>query len=323
MTSIERSKIFKQESFLKTTELLKPRLNSDQLALIKNKFFANYEGEALSVKNILDVMRELFQIIDETSPALDIDARKDACQAIIYELIDQNEIVDKNHVETNALKLLVEYSLDALAQEILSQLNEDESEIDFVIKPEIIEKDRLSRERFENQVNLTMSVKEDVIEGMIEIPSKATSIALAKAAAHNHQAISQQAKEASNYIRLTKLEVDEKVNDVQKKLHQEIEKAIDRIDMAKDALRDVLKGAQELSLDIKGEVAGLVNNLAEKLIEAIQENSPQIVINESENENAVEEKSDNVNELENQTPSKVEIVDGFELPLNELIADIS
>jgi len=71
--------------------------------------------------------------------------------------------------------------------------------------------------------NVLVSPKEEQmlpeVSDTIEIPSRAASIALAKAAAHNQEAIKEQVEEASHYVRVTAIAVDERVVNLHKKLN--------------------------------------------------------------------------------------------------------
>lgn len=259
MVKVECHQNVERPSFLGEKDFLCRALNSQEMKSIIDEIDKCYLDKPIHVKNILDVLRAVFRVLDQHVQGLELKDRKYAAIDIIDQLIENKASSEPNSYSQQALKLLIEYSIDPIAEETL------------------------------------------LLDGNNE-----TSIALAKAAANNQEAIRSQVEEATNYIRMTSIEVDEKMAEIQQELNDKIERALMRVDEVKDTVKEVLEEAQVLSNEIKGEAASTVNRIAESLIEVIEvskvlPSEAEVILVEDPAVATIEELDQKAEELENES----------------------
>ncbi len=310
----------------------------------------DFEGDQINVKNVFDVMKQVFTALDEVSSSLSETRRKDIAAGIIHHVMTLNRSSETQGFADRALNLLIDYSIDAIAAETLNDdveqkpvleeevavnaLQEDQGIAEMA--PEITHEDSLSRSRIEEAVESTSqetfltleepvdsppSVEQEIenvvefleeiatkeIRDEIEVPSSEASVALTNAAAQNSEVIDKQTEEAVQYIRTTTIEVDEKIVHVQDEINKCIDQALNRVDQVRDQLKEVLEGAQNLSLDTKGKVVEMVNELAEKLIETIE--PPKVEQVSASEEEVVSQTDDSFSQAASDMPIQ-EIIAG-------------
>ncbi|MCH9632460.1 MAG: hypothetical protein S4CHLAM6_07960 [Chlamydiae bacterium] len=262
----------------------------------------DYKGQNINVKNIFDVMKQVFNALDAKSSTLEENRRKDIGSGIIHHILNLNRNTEAQAFADRALDLLIEYSIDSIAADTLKPREEpvvenadpslslenlDEPSVS-LISEQMQHEDSVSRSRLEEATEaLTQEPsfslvepevaeiadcdKDDVDQALDEItvPSKAASVVLSKAATQNPVLIEKQAEEATQYIRSKPIDVDAKISQAQGKINECIDQAFERVDTVCDELLKVLENAHALSAATKGDIVATVNKIAEKLIDAV------------------------------------------------------
>ncbi len=239
------------------------KVTVEDVQKIAARIAEDYKDVKISVKNLFEVMKKAFRELDKHT-VLSEDQRREVGSNIIHNIIEINKGHDAGFFTDKALKLLINYSLESVADETLAQ-RIDESSSESTSSLKISEQESLLRSRIEESIN---SKNEEIDE--IVIPSYSTSKQLERAAVDNKEALKVQVEEAKQYIRETMIEVDYKVAQLQAQLQSKIEQALVLADKAHDEVLNTLEGAQELSHELKEKVALEVHMLAEKIIDAIQ-----------------------------------------------------
>ncbi len=296
----------------------------EDLQNIAKTIARDYKNHQINVKNIFDVMKQVFTALDEKSSTLEETRRKDIAIGIIHHILNLNRNTEVQAFADHALDLLIEYSIDSIAVETLKpaeQVNAEDPEMSLnldslkdeqlsLISEQLQHEDTVSRSRFEgaktpltedvasalefnDELESAASIKEDVELALatndepideITVPSKAASIALSKAATQNSTVIENQVEEVAQYIRSTSIEVDDKISQAQDKIHDCIDCAFGRVGVVCDKLVDILEGAHELSADTKGKIVNAVNEFAEKLIDAVVKAKSDLILEKDNSE---------------------------------------
>lgn len=135
---------------------------------------SKYKDEQINVKNVFEVMKQVFHELDKVATHLSESKRKEIAEDLIQNIISVNRGNDVQAFTDRALLLLVEYSLDAIAVETLQ---EESPPSDFLtprqesltteeqslkLSPKIQEEDLLSRSRVEqNNFDLLQEVQSE------------------------------------------------------------------------------------------------------------------------------------------------------------------
>lgn len=208
----------------------------EMLEKLTQNISKQYKNTPISVENISEVMREVFQQLDQNYTHFTFQKRMLIGREVIMRVMAENGVANPQ-----SLILFVDYSLESIAEETLS-------------KPEASK----------------------TYEADLEIPSSEMSSALLQAAAANIEAIEKQVDEAARYVRRTTLDVDKKIVKAQDSIRDRIDQALGRIDEARESLRDLLEDVKEWSDEVTDASVTSVEQFAEKLIETIRPPSPLV-----------------------------------------------
>lgn len=145
----------------------------EDLQSIAKAIANHYEGEHINVKNVFDVMKQVFTALDEKSSNLEETRRRDIGSGIIHHVLNLNRNTEAQAFTDRALDLLIEYSIDSVAADTLKptepvaaetppaslDLGNVENEQLSLISEQMQHEDSISRSRLEEA---TMPSSEEV-----------------------------------------------------------------------------------------------------------------------------------------------------------------
>lgn len=213
-----------------------------------------YEDQTINVKNISNVMREVFYELDKRASHLSFEKRMDIAKEVIHNVVLLNSSEESKDIIGRSLKLFVELSLESVAEETVS-------------KPQAFSP---------FSPNRTQKNKETAQTDIIQLPNPKTSAALMRVAAGNSEAIEEQTNEANQYIRETMLDVDKKIAQAQDSIRQCIDQALSEVDVVQDRLEQLVDDVKDWSDEKRTVAAAAIEQFANELIQAIRPKSKSL-----------------------------------------------
>lgn len=321
------------------------------LQSIVSNITSQYEGQQINVKNIFEVMKQVFHQLDEISNHLSETKRKEIAEDLIHNIISANRNNEVQVFTDRALLLLVEYSLDAIAAETMKEellapifLSPVPTSIEaesIRLSPKVQQEDALSRSRFEkDNLNLFKELKvEKVMENELLDEVSPTSfiepqIIKCSSLIHDQEEIEEEVLVPSRHasIALSKMAADNPVaieNQVEEVVQyirntsievdekialaqEEIHRCIDQALERVDLAYDKLKEMLERSREMSLEAQGQIVNTVNELAERLIE--------------AIQKTSSPLIETQSSGQSIIDLPNlppSTELPIQEIIADLA
>ncbi len=161
MIKIEQQLEMGRTFFLGERQEINGGITVQDLQSIVISVASKYKDEQINVKNVFDMMKQVFHELDKVATHLSESKRKEIAEDLIQNIISVSRGNDVQAFTDRALLLLVEYSLDAIAVETLQEeslpsnfltlrqesLTTEEQSIK--LSPKIQQEDLLSRSRVE------------------------------------------------------------------------------------------------------------------------------------------------------------------------------